>query len=210
MRPRPVVVLNPDSQHALKMPTIEDQEPIETFPPGRANLALHVRIRSGRRDRSLDHGHPVGFEHKVRPTAVLVIVIAAWCADAVPDPRVKFPAHIPGLLGHPPRFIRRPRPRRHNTSEPPPSSRDHGDALWFKSRVLLTRRSRRRHANERSKGDATTLCGGERRSEPWSGGPGFEPGASRSPTGAETCPRVSPQLLACPPVLDCRRRGVLL
>src|SRR6266705_163709 len=32
-----VVVLNPFSQNALQMPTIEDQKPIETFPPGRAD-----------------------------------------------------------------------------------------------------------------------------------------------------------------------------
>ena len=79
------------------MPTIEDQKPIETFPSVRANLALHVRIRSGRRDRSLDHGHTVGLEHKVGATAVLVIVIVDQ------EPRrhaqlVELPAHIPGLL----------------------------------------------------------------------------------------------------------------
>src|SRR5487761_151878 len=100
MRPRPVVVLKPDSQDALKMPTIEDQKPIETFPPGRANLALHVRIRPGRRNWSLDHGHTVGLEHEVGATTVLVIVIVDQ------EPRryaqlIELPAHIPGLLAHP-------------------------------------------------------------------------------------------------------------
>ena len=37
-----VVVLKPDSQDALKVPTIEDQKPIDAFAPGRANLALDV------------------------------------------------------------------------------------------------------------------------------------------------------------------------
>jgi hypothetical protein len=40
--PSPVVVLKPISQDALKVPTIEDQKPIEAFPSGRANLALEV------------------------------------------------------------------------------------------------------------------------------------------------------------------------
>jgi hypothetical protein len=42
MGPSLVVVLKPFSQDALKVPTIEDQKPIETLAPGGANLALHV------------------------------------------------------------------------------------------------------------------------------------------------------------------------
>jgi hypothetical protein len=42
MGPSLVVVLKPISQDALKVPTIEDQKPIETLAPGRANLALCV------------------------------------------------------------------------------------------------------------------------------------------------------------------------
>jgi hypothetical protein len=40
MGPSLVVVLKPDSQDALKVPTIEDQKPIETLAPGGANLAV--------------------------------------------------------------------------------------------------------------------------------------------------------------------------
>src|SRR5439155_4437311 len=36
------------------------------------------------------------------------------------------------------------------------------------------------------------------------GGPGFEPGASRSRTGLMSCPSVSQRLLPCPAVLDWR------
>ena len=100
MRPRLVVVLEPDSQDALKVATIENQKPIDAFAPGRANVALDVRIRPGRRNRSLDHGHTVGLEHAVGATAVLVIVIVDQ------EPRrhaqlVELPAHIPGLLAYP-------------------------------------------------------------------------------------------------------------
>ena len=42
MGPSRVVVLEPLSQDALEVPTIDDEKPIETFPPGRANLSLHV------------------------------------------------------------------------------------------------------------------------------------------------------------------------
>jgi hypothetical protein len=42
MGPGLVVVLKPLSQDAFKVPTIEDQKPIQTFPPGRANLALYM------------------------------------------------------------------------------------------------------------------------------------------------------------------------
>ncbi len=42
MGPSLVVVRKPISQDALKVPTIEDEKPIETFTPGRAKLALNV------------------------------------------------------------------------------------------------------------------------------------------------------------------------
>src|SRR6266704_1618237 len=41
------------------------------------------------------------------------------------------------------------------------------------------------------------------------GGPGFEPGASRSRTGTTVRPSVSRRFLACPPVLNRRARRVL-
>src|SRR5438094_4737008 len=41
------------------------------------------------------------------------------------------------------------------------------------------------------------------------GGPGFEPGASRSRTLRRSCPPVSRRLLLCPPVLSFVRRRVL-
>jgi hypothetical protein len=41
------------------------------------------------------------------------------------------------------------------------------------------------------------------------GGPGFEPGASRSRTGTEIGPHVSCRFLQCPFVLNCRGRRVL-
>src|SRR5438034_9541657 len=43
----------------------------------------------------------------------------------------------------------------------------------------------------------------------WSGGPGFEPGASRSRTGAVACPSVSRRVLRCPPVLNRQTPRVL-
>ena len=42
------------------------------------------------------------------------------------------------------------------------------------------------------------------------GGPGFEPGASRSRTGRMSCPLVSPRFLQGPPVLNFARHRVLL
>jgi hypothetical protein len=42
MGPSAVVVLEPVSQDALKMPTIDDQKLVDALAPGRANLALHV------------------------------------------------------------------------------------------------------------------------------------------------------------------------
>jgi hypothetical protein len=42
------------------------------------------------------------------------------------------------------------------------------------------------------------------------GGPGLEPGASRSRNMLEPCPRVTWRLPQCPPELDCRHRRVLL
>jgi len=41
------------------------------------------------------------------------------------------------------------------------------------------------------------------------GGPGFEPGASRSRTGTLLCPRMSLRFLTCPLVLVSRARRVL-
>src|SRR5438445_12733110 len=41
------------------------------------------------------------------------------------------------------------------------------------------------------------------------GGPGFEPGASRSRTGTTVCPSISRRFLPCPPVLNRRDRRVL-
>ncbi len=96
MGPSRVVVLEPHSQDALKVLPIEDQKPVETLAPGRANLALHVCIRPRRGDRSLDHGHTFALQHQVGATAVLVVVIV----DQQPRRHaelVQLPADIPGL-----------------------------------------------------------------------------------------------------------------
>ena len=37
-----VVMLKPLNQDALEVASIDDQKPVETLPPGRANLALHM------------------------------------------------------------------------------------------------------------------------------------------------------------------------
>ena len=60
---------------------------------------------------------------------------------------------------------------------------------------------------------ATGRCGQRceigslRRSLDLVGGPGFEPGASRSRTAVVSCPSVSRRLLPCPPVSSCTRAG---
>jgi hypothetical protein len=95
-----VVVLKPGSQGALEVATIEDQQPVETFAPSRANLALDVGIGQGRRYRRPNHGHAICFEDKVGATSVLVVVVVDQ------EPRldsnlIQLPADIPRLLPHP-------------------------------------------------------------------------------------------------------------
>ncbi len=44
MRSRLVVVLEPDSQDAIKVAMSENQKPIDAFAPGRANFGVDVRF----------------------------------------------------------------------------------------------------------------------------------------------------------------------
>src|ERR1035437_10659621 len=100
MGPSLVVVLEPLSQDALKVPTMEERQPVQTLAPGRANLAIDVRICPRGRDRSPDHGHAVALEHQIGPAAVLGVVIVDQESRMHPK-LAQFPADISGLLGYP-------------------------------------------------------------------------------------------------------------
>jgi hypothetical protein len=52
---RAFVVVEPLSQDALKVPTVEDQDPVQALAPGRTNVPLDVGIGNGRRNRRPDH-----------------------------------------------------------------------------------------------------------------------------------------------------------
>jgi Transposase len=55
MWPFGIVVVDVDSEHALEMPLIQDEEPVQALGPHRPDPAFRVRIRAGRLHRRADH-----------------------------------------------------------------------------------------------------------------------------------------------------------
>jgi hypothetical protein len=55
MWPFGIVVVDVGSEHALEMPLIQDEEPVQALGPHRPDPAFRVSIRSGRLHRRADH-----------------------------------------------------------------------------------------------------------------------------------------------------------
>jgi hypothetical protein len=55
MWPLGIVVADVDSEHALEMPPIQDEEPVQALGPHRPDPAFRVSIRAGRLHRRADH-----------------------------------------------------------------------------------------------------------------------------------------------------------
>src|SRR5579859_2906932 len=94
MRPGLVVVLDPLPHHQLQVSTADDQYPVQALVASGTDLALHVRIRFGRRDRGLDHPHALGTEHRVYRPSVLGVVIVN---DEANRPTLELPDQVSAL-----------------------------------------------------------------------------------------------------------------
>ena len=76
VRPVAFVVLHEDAQHALELPPVDDEEPIETLGPDGADEALGDRIRPRRSNRRPDDLDPFAVEDRVEVTSELAVAIA--------------------------------------------------------------------------------------------------------------------------------------
>ncbi len=76
VRPVAVVVLDEDAKHALEVPPVDDEEPVETLGPDGADEALGDRIRLRRSNRRPDRLDPLATEDRVEVTSELAVAIA--------------------------------------------------------------------------------------------------------------------------------------
>ena len=89
---------DPLACHPFEVTAAEDQHPVETLPPARPDLPLHVRVGRGRRDRSLDHSDPSTLDDPNCGAHVLGVVIVDQ--DPLPG-TLQLPHQVASLLGHP-------------------------------------------------------------------------------------------------------------
>src|SRR5437879_5582120 len=75
MRPMAVVVPDVDVQDALELRTAEDQDPIETFAPQRADEAFGVRVGARCPDWRSDDLDALASEHLVEGAGELTVAI---------------------------------------------------------------------------------------------------------------------------------------
>src|SRR6266540_3619944 len=70
-----VVVRDEDAEHLVEMSSAQDQEPIETFGPSRADKALGDRVRSWRANGRPDDLEVLAPENVVEAAAELTVAI---------------------------------------------------------------------------------------------------------------------------------------
>jgi hypothetical protein len=100
VRPVTVVVVNEDVEYALKMASVQDQEPVEALRTNGPHEALRdsVRLRSAK--RRADDLDPVASEDRVKTTGELLVAVADHEPHRFLTLR-KCPRELPGLLCHP-------------------------------------------------------------------------------------------------------------
>jgi hypothetical protein len=76
MWPLGIVVVDVDSEHALEMPLIQNEEPVQALGPHRPNPPFRVSIRSGRLHRRADHLAGRAAEDLIKGQGELVVSIA--------------------------------------------------------------------------------------------------------------------------------------
>lgn len=93
-----VVMLHPLPHHPLQVSTADDQDPVQALSATGTDLPLNVSVRLRCRDRSLDHPHALGKEHRVSRTGVLGVVVVNQEANRR---TVQLPGQVPALLSYP-------------------------------------------------------------------------------------------------------------
>ena len=71
-----VVVLHVGVQHAIEMPTAQDERPVKELSSNRSHPALSEGVGLRGSDRGEDHLRPFGLEHLVEGTGELLIAVA--------------------------------------------------------------------------------------------------------------------------------------
>jgi hypothetical protein len=100
MRSTGVVMFDVDVQHMLEVAAVEDECPVQTLLPYRADPAFGVGVRDARPDWCDDHFSAFGGEYGVEPAAELGVPVP----DEEPEPAAvvgELGEQIPRLLGDP-------------------------------------------------------------------------------------------------------------
>ena len=76
MRPPTVVMIDELGEHALQMPGVQDQEPIQAFGSSGADEPLGDPVRLGYLNRRPNDSNVLGLEYGIEAACELAIVIA--------------------------------------------------------------------------------------------------------------------------------------
>src|SRR5665647_1804772 len=76
-----VVMTDVDPEDAFEVPSIHDQDPVETFATYGADPPLDERVRARRPHRCADRPNAVGAEHLIEPSCELAVAVVDQKAD---------------------------------------------------------------------------------------------------------------------------------
>jgi hypothetical protein len=100
VRSAAVVVFDEHLERVLKMPRVQDQQPVQTFGPNSPHEPFRDPIRLRRLNRRPDHTHVLGLEHRVKAAGELAIAIANQKPNRL-LPLGESPRDLPRLLRDP-------------------------------------------------------------------------------------------------------------
>lgn len=100
MRPVPVVMFDELSEHTFQMPRVEDQQPVQTFRPGRTNEALREGVRLRCSDRRSNDAEALALKHGIEAPRELLVAITDQHTNGF-RPFSERPCDVTGLLRHP-------------------------------------------------------------------------------------------------------------
>src|SRR5665647_3021252 len=86
-----VVMTDVDPEDAFEVPSIHDQDPVETFATYGADPPLDERVRARRPHRCADRPDAVGAEHLIEPSCELAVAVVDLSLIHISEPTRRTP-----------------------------------------------------------------------------------------------------------------------
>jgi hypothetical protein len=100
VRSTAVVMIDEDLDRVLKMPPVQDQQPVQTFGPSRPHEPFRDPVRLRSLNRRPNHTHGLGLKHGIEATRELAIAVANQKPNRL-LPLNEFPRDLPRVLRDP-------------------------------------------------------------------------------------------------------------